>query len=160
MAESGLIRFGSHTHTHRQFRRQEKFQDWETELRHSKALIEENLKQSCLDFSWPWGQAEPGWQPHLKNCGYRTAFTTQRGWNAPGMNPHHIHRLDVRKGAIGWLSSRLSISQNRLLSYLFGFNYGWDKRIKKEVLLWLHRRPSFTSTAKERSGAGSASSSI
>src|SRR5262249_19047347 len=55
MQHSGLVSFGSHTHTHRGFVRKEPYQDVEVELRMSKDMIEKNLKTPCRHLAWPWG---------------------------------------------------------------------------------------------------------
>src|SRR5258706_6325871 len=54
MADSGLITFGSHTHTHRHFIRKEPYQNLEEELEKSKSLIETHLKTPCRHLAWPW----------------------------------------------------------------------------------------------------------
>ena len=55
MAASGLVTFGSHTHTHRHFVRRERYGNLEEELSKPKELIESMLKQPCDQLAWPWG---------------------------------------------------------------------------------------------------------
>jgi len=63
MSESGLVTFGSHTHTHRHFIRREPYRNLEEELRQSKTLIEDGLRKPCDHLAWPWGDYETVWLP-------------------------------------------------------------------------------------------------
>src|SRR5262249_36631270 len=107
MAESGLVTFGSHTHTHRHFVRREPYQNLEEELRTSKSLIEEKLGKPCRHLAWPWGDYEDKWLPLVEKEGYRSAATTRMGANISGSDPFRLKRLNVRRPDFDWFATRL-----------------------------------------------------
>jgi len=130
MSTSGLVTFGSHTHTHRHFVRTEPYQNLEEELRQSKAIIEGQLGTPCEHLAWPWGDYESDWLPLVEKLGYLSAATTRSGANTTGSNPYEFRRINVRRESIGWLRSRLRWNQFALPAASVGLFYGWDRRIK------------------------------
>lgn len=138
MAESGLVTFGSHTHTHRQFVRRDPYRDLEQELRQSKTLIEDELLVPCEHLAWPWGDYETKWIPLVKSVGYRSAATTLSGANAPGKNPYALKRINVRKPDLDWFVRRVRRHEQALWADLLGPFNGLDRRFK---VWWNHETP-------------------
>jgi peptidoglycan/xylan/chitin deacetylase (PgdA/CDA1 family) len=134
MQASGLVTFGSHTHTHRHWKRRELYQNLEAELRDSKALIEKNLRQPCLDLAWPWGDYENSWMTLLGKSGYRSALTTLSGANSRGTPVFALRRLKVSREDPHWLASRCAWHKSASAANAFGLFYGWDRRFKT----WIH----------------------
>ena len=130
MASSGLITFGSHTHSHRNFVRSQPYADIEDELRRSKGLIEAKLKKPCRHLAWPWGEYERTWWPAVMEAGYESAATTRSGANTLGTNPLRLQRLNVSKVEPAWLRGRMRLHDAAALAGAFGFFHGWDKRMK------------------------------
>ena len=140
MAGSGLVEFGSHTHTHRHFVRKELFSNVEEELRLSKQLIEAELKRPCLHLAWPWGDYEKNWWPTLEKVGFETAMTTQSGANTVGTNSFALKRLKVGREDLKWFESRCRWNSNALAANTFALTYGWDRRFKT----WLHSESPYS----------------
>jgi peptidoglycan/xylan/chitin deacetylase (PgdA/CDA1 family) len=130
MAASGLVSFGSHTHTHRHFVRKEKYQNLEDELRQSKSLIEKHLGKPCDHLAWPWGDYETEWLSLVKKIDYQSAATTLAGANCSGSDPYQLKRVNVRHASPEWLNSRFQWNRWALPANVFGAFYGWDRRIK------------------------------
>jgi len=140
MAASGLVTFGSHTHTHRHFIRQQPYENLEEELRQSKSLIEAHLHAPCEHLAWPWGDYESSWLRLAKTVGYATASTTLSGANTAGTNPYELRRINVRRESIDWMKSRLRWNEFAVPSAAFGFFYGWDRRLK----VWWNRESPYS----------------
>lgn len=130
MIASGLITFGSHTHTHRDFIRAQPYRDLTEELRRSKSLIEEGTGKPCQHLAWPWGDYETLWTQDVSALGYITAATTLGGANGPGTNPLELRRFKVSHESLEWLDRRLLWTTHPLRSRVFGLVYGADKRFK------------------------------
>jgi peptidoglycan/xylan/chitin deacetylase (PgdA/CDA1 family) len=130
MNASGLVSFGSHTQTHRNFVRRQKYQNVEEELAQSKAVIESRLGKPCRHLAWPWGDYEKEWLNLVKKLGYASAVTTLAGANTAGSNPLELHRINVRHASPEWLLSRLAWNTYALPASAFGYFYGWDRRLK------------------------------
>jgi len=130
MSESGLVTFGSHTHTHRRFVRREPYRNLEEELRQSKTLIEDELRKPCEHLAWPWGDYETAWLPFVKTVGYRSAATTLSGANTTGKDPYALKRINVRKPDLDWFRRRVRLNQWALPADLFGPFNGLDRRLK------------------------------
>jgi peptidoglycan/xylan/chitin deacetylase (PgdA/CDA1 family) len=130
MSDSGLVIFGSHTHTHRHFVRKEPYGNLEDELRTSKSVLETRLGKPCRHMAWPWGDYEDAWLPLVQKLGYVSAATTLAGANAKGTNPYEFRRINVRHSGVRWLGARLRWNAFALLASTFGLFYGWDRRFK------------------------------
>jgi peptidoglycan/xylan/chitin deacetylase (PgdA/CDA1 family) len=133
MAASGLVTFGSHTHTHRHFVRQEPYENLDIELRQSKRLIEEHLGRSCDHLAWPWGDFETAWWKDVRSIGYRTAVTTLSGANTTGTNPLSLKRLKMSRPSVDWFARRLRWSREALPAALVGPFHGLDRRFKSWI---------------------------
>lgn len=97
MKASGLVEFGSHTHSHRILGRCSPAVAQE-ELRRSKAIIESHLEGPCEHFCYPNGT--PGdftenTEKLVRAAGYRSTVTTVPGWNAAHASPMGLRRLGV-----------------------------------------------------------------
>lgn len=139
MRESGLVEFGSHTHTHRHWVRKTPFETIEQELSQSKRMIEEELSQRCVHLAWPWGEYEISWWPLLQRLGYETAVTTRSGPNTVGTNPLALRRINVSRENLGWFDQKLAWSTRVWPARLIGPWIGLDRRLKT----WLHRETPY-----------------
>jgi peptidoglycan/xylan/chitin deacetylase (PgdA/CDA1 family) len=140
MAASGLVEFGSHTHTHRGFVRKQKYSDLEQELRLSKQLIETELKRPCAQLAWPWGDYENEWQGLVAGLGFHSAMTTQAGANMNGTSPYRLKRINVTHPEVPWLAGRVRWASHAIAARGFGWMYGWDRRFKT----WLHAESPYS----------------
>jgi peptidoglycan/xylan/chitin deacetylase (PgdA/CDA1 family) len=140
MQESGLITFGSHTQTHRNFTRRAAYENLEQELRGSRDMIESHLRTPCLDFAWPWGDYEDAWLPKLTVAGYRSAVTTRAGANTVGTSPLELRRLSMRRAGLERLKSYLSWNDRALTADIVGMFYGLDRRVKQ----WLQKESPYS----------------
>jgi peptidoglycan/xylan/chitin deacetylase (PgdA/CDA1 family) len=131
MASSGVFEVGSHTATHRGFVRENPLESISGELSVSMASIEGRLKTRPLAVAWPWGDYSEAWPQEARKAGYRLAFTTRVGANAPGTDPLRIRRFKVRDGS---LASRIWLYRKPALAEIYGRVYGLDKKIKEWFL--------------------------
>ncbi|MCM8830196.1 MAG: polysaccharide deacetylase family protein [Candidatus Omnitrophica bacterium] len=112
MEGSGIIDIQSHTHTHRKLH--SLYQDPRKimevlmyELKTSKQIIEERLGKECSAICWPWGIYNKEYIEAAKRCGYKLAFTTQKGINSPMTDPYRIKRIVI--GNIGSFEFRYKL---------------------------------------------------
>ncbi len=111
MAASGLVTFGSHTHTHVILSRCDPTHA-AGELRQSKAIVENRLGTPCDAFCYPNGRlgdfnATTGRM--VREHGFTSALTTVYGMNARVANPYELRRYNLGKPmAGGELEVRLS----------------------------------------------------
>lgn len=131
MSRSGVFEVGSHTHTHRGFRREARYEDVERELSDSRRAIESELGLWEGLLAWPWGDYEESWLGLLPKAGYRLAYTVKPGANAPGDDPLRTARFKVRHDDPAWLEGRLKLYQNPWLARAYGHFHGFDARIKE-----------------------------
>lgn len=103
MAASGLISFGSHTHSHVLLGRATP-EVIRHELEVSRRLIEKESGRPCVHFCYPNGS--PGdfsetSEQLLRELGFRSSLTTVGGLNPPSCSPFLLRRLgmtnDLRK---------------------------------------------------------------
>ncbi|MFA5975864.1 MAG: polysaccharide deacetylase family protein [Elusimicrobiota bacterium] len=131
MLASGLVTFGSHTHTHRGWIRTRPYLDVKQELVQSKALVEAELRQPCHHIAWPWGEYEEAWWPILIRLGFRSAATVRSGANTNGINPFELQRIKVVHPSPQWLLSRIQWHSSARKAKWFGTFYGLDQRFKQ-----------------------------
>ena len=111
MRASGLVTFGSHTHSHVILSRCDAAHA-ARELEQSKAIIENRLGVPCEDFCYPNGRrgdfnAATG--ALVREAGFRSALTTVYGRNRRGANPHELRRYNLGKPMVwGEVPVRLS----------------------------------------------------
>ena len=96
LARTGLIDFGSHTHTHPILSRCDPASQYE-ELRISRDLIRERLGRADL-FAYPNGTRADftdETQRFLAELGYAAAVTTEPGLNSRRTGRYSLHRINV-----------------------------------------------------------------
>lgn len=133
MQATGLVSFGSHTQSHRNFVRANPYTDIAKELRTSKSIIESRLGQPCKHLAWPWGDHEESWKPLARAAGYASAATTRSGANVLGADPFSLQRLNVSKRDPQWLLGRLSIHSMPPVARVYGWFHGFDRRLKVQL---------------------------
>ncbi len=99
MQKSGLITFGSHTHSHVILSRCDAAHT-ARELKQSKAIIETRLGVPCEEFCYPNGRrgdftAATG--ALVRDAGFHSALTTVYGRNSRGANPFELRRYNLGK---------------------------------------------------------------
>lgn len=134
MVSSGVFEVGSHTHTHRDFNKDGKYDNLEKEIELSVKAIRENLRVEPASIAWPWGQYDRDWENLLKKAGLKMAFITKPGANTAGTDPYYINRFKVRVGDISWLKRRLALYGIPLLAQSYGNIYGLDSWAKQKIL--------------------------
>jgi glycosyltransferase involved in cell wall biosynthesis/peptidoglycan/xylan/chitin deacetylase (PgdA/CDA1 family) len=98
MAETGLVEFGSHTHTHEDFRNRAR--DLERDLETSLRRLETIFQSSDFTFAFPYGIPKLGYtDPELvnvvKKCGFACALSTDPVVNRPESTPYSWGRYNV-----------------------------------------------------------------
>lgn len=106
MVAAGMT-IGSHTCGHVRLTDLEP-EELERQLRRSKAIIEEELGAPCVHFACPWGRPGRDFDPDrhaacLREIGYRSLLTTDRGPNFSGTSPYAIRREETRAAEGTWL---------------------------------------------------------
>lgn len=94
------ISFGAHTMTHPSVGRLDHDELLE-EIGESKRLLENRLAVQIEDFAYPFGKLSDtsvAAEEVLKECGYRSAVTTESGANRPGANPFRLRRMQIGDG--------------------------------------------------------------
>ena len=94
MADSGLTRFGSHTRRHTRLRDDVDPHVIEDEVRGSRQILERQLRQTIPLFCYPNGDCSQRAYAAV-TAAYEGAVTTNRGWNAPGLDPYAVRRIAV-----------------------------------------------------------------
>lgn len=97
MAAEGL-EFGAHTRTHPILSRITDAATIRQEIEGSKLRIEEALQKPVLHFCYPNGSLAdftPDTVALVKQCGFQTAVTTERGLNRHNTNPFLLRRIGV-----------------------------------------------------------------
>lgn len=117
MAQSGLVRFYSHTKTHRKCDRIPE-EEISEELGGSKRVIEEKLGKPCPYLCWPYGKYSALSVDVAKRLGYNALFTTKHGVVTRDTDPLVIQRI-VAKDNAAWFKKRIRIYTNDLLSRLY-----------------------------------------
>ncbi len=130
MIASGLVEIGSHTMTHRHFRRQETYDDLRRELNESKSIIEAKTGAPCRHLAWPWGDYERAWLPVVRELGFQSAVTTRGGANTTGSDPLELRRIKISRRGVDYLASRCRWNQQAMTASAYGFFQGWDRRFK------------------------------
>lgn len=120
MAGSGVFEVGSHTRTHRGFKRENLYADLAEELASSRRAIEVEIGAWKGLLAWPWGDFEERWLSLLPAHGYALAYTTRAGANVPGADPLKVHRFKVRSGDPDWLEGRLRLHASPMLARAYG----------------------------------------
>ncbi len=117
MALSGLIRFYSHTRSHRSCDLLTG-QELSEELSGSKQAMEKHLAMPCPYLCWPYGKYSDMAVAFAKRVGYEALFTTHQGVAAPGSDPFFISRI-VMKDNLAWFKNRIRLYTSPILSPLY-----------------------------------------
>lgn len=91
-AMSDAVAFGSHTATHPILPRCNGATA-EREIQASKGDVEDLLARPCDHFSFPNGDYGERELKLVRTAGYRSARTTDIGWNGPGADPYRLRVL-------------------------------------------------------------------
>lgn len=94
MADSGLVRFGSHTRRHTRLRDDLADEQLEDEIAGSRRILEERLSRTATLFCYPNGDCSARAYASVAGA-YKGAVSTQRGWHRPGMDPYLVRRIGV-----------------------------------------------------------------
>lgn len=95
LAKEGL-EFGAHTRTHPILSRLPNRERVREEIAGSKARLEQELGMPVLHFCYPNGRPDDyngDVVDVVRECGFRTAVTSTRGINFPGVDPFLLRRL-------------------------------------------------------------------
>jgi peptidoglycan/xylan/chitin deacetylase (PgdA/CDA1 family) len=96
MAESGLVRFGSHTRRHTRLREDLTAEQLEDEVAGSRPILEAQLGRTAPLFCYPNGDYSSAAYGSVKE-NYEGAVSTQRGWHFPGDDPHLVDRISMHE---------------------------------------------------------------
>ena len=100
MADSGLVRFGSHTRRHTRLRDDVAPELIEDEVSGSRRILERRLGRMVPLFCYPNGDSSPRGYAAVA-AAYEGAVSTQRGWNASGFDPYAVRRIGVHGDVSG-----------------------------------------------------------
>lgn len=96
MAATGLVRFGSHTATHRRLGGPEPADVLDREIADSKAQLQEICGQEIDVFCFPNGDTSPEAIQAARGH-YLGAVTTRKGWHRTSSDPHLIRRIGLHE---------------------------------------------------------------
>lgn len=130
MAESGLVEIGSHTETHKEFRREAAYADLAGELERSRRKIESEIGAPCRQLAWPWGDYKQDWPKLAAGAGYGLVHTTRPGANVSGGDPLRVRRFKAQSGSLPWLRRRLALYERPWTARLYGGLHGLDRWAK------------------------------
>lgn len=94
MARTGLVRFGSHTRTHKRLGGPAEPALLHDEIRESRAVLEKGLGRPVTTFCYPNGDFSDA-SVRIVSESYDAAVTTQPGVFRQGMDRHRIPRIGV-----------------------------------------------------------------
>jgi len=94
MADSGLVRFGSHTRRHIRLREGIAADLIEDEVVGSKQSLESRLGRTVSLFCYPDGDCSPQAYAAV-SATYDGAVSTHRGWNVAGFDPYSVRRIGI-----------------------------------------------------------------
>jgi len=96
MHGSGLESFGSHNATHRILTKLSAEQVREELLRSRDAILSEGAAAPTgLPFCYPNGDFDDRTAAMVRECGYRLAVTTERGWNSADGDLYTLRRIGI-----------------------------------------------------------------
>jgi peptidoglycan/xylan/chitin deacetylase (PgdA/CDA1 family) len=96
MADSGLVRFGSHSRRHTRLRADVPLAEVEDEVAGSRRILEVKLGRASPLFCYPNGDYSPAAYEMVRGA-YDGAVSTQRGWNFPGEDAHMVRRISTHE---------------------------------------------------------------
>jgi len=101
------VRFGSHSHSH-PILTTVPLEAVAEEIRMSKRSFEAKLGTECDVFAYPNGDWSPEIREAVAECGFRYAFTTERGAWLASSDPLAIPRANIQQQDLVGLSGRFS----------------------------------------------------
>ncbi len=123
MADSGLIEFGSHAHSHPRLKEIDD-RVFGEELKMSKNIIEQITQKSCRFFAYPKGHFRPSFEKILAENDFLAALTVKEGLISPGDNLFTLKRNFIySKGGFNQFKGKLT--------YSVLFYNGFKKIVKK-----------------------------
>jgi len=126
MAADKLVAFGSHTMAHRNLLHLGD-SGLMHEIRDSKLILEDKLRERVDFFAYPWGAFSPRIRDVVIQSGYAAAFSTNS--RLKGKQGHPKSRYSIKRMTIGQRESRL-----RFLVKLFGLGGCFAREIENEVV--------------------------
>jgi peptidoglycan/xylan/chitin deacetylase (PgdA/CDA1 family) len=108
LPEAG-VEVGSHAFHHRSMAKVSPALARDEAVR-SRALLQERLGVPVTSFAYPFGTRtdySDATREILREAGYATAFTSQHGAVAPGLDPLELPRVKVEGGDPGWMFPRI-----------------------------------------------------
>jgi peptidoglycan/xylan/chitin deacetylase (PgdA/CDA1 family) len=94
MADSGLVRVGSHTRHHTRLRENITAEQLLDEVVGSRRVLEEQLGRSAPLFCYPNGDYSQQAYDLVRET-YDGAVVTEQGWHAPGADSHRLVRVSI-----------------------------------------------------------------
>jgi len=130
MIRDGVFEIGSHTHTHRNFKKDNIYKDIKEELIVSKDIIKTKLGIDVISLAWPWGDFNNEHVSIAQTIGYKLIFTTITGSVKENDFPFLIKRINVLPHRnISWFKKRLKFHTLPLISDIYPKVYGLDRHI-------------------------------
>lgn len=107
---------GSHTNTHPMLP-EISARAAKTEIEDSKLELEDRLGVPVRFFAYPYGRFNPSVREFVCQAGYAAACSTQAGFNAVGVDPYALRRLDIYGTAsMGTFRRNLIFGENQMTS--------------------------------------------
>lgn len=98
MHDSGLIEFGSHTHTHPILTNISIESVKEEIIRSKSELVSRGqCDENNISFCYPNGNFTPEIAREVQKAGYFSAVTTRTGWNGPGADSFALNRIGMHQ---------------------------------------------------------------
>jgi len=94
MQQNGLIEFGSHTLSHKNLLHVTPSM-LDQELSHAKEAVTSITKLNCLAFAYPYGKYNELIVEKVKEAGYHSAVTVNRGLYTQGDDAFSIKRIGI-----------------------------------------------------------------
>lgn len=115
---TGLVAFGSHTHSHADLARASE-RDAEEEMRRSKELIEAELQVPCRHFAYPWGVGSPGAHRVARRLFDTAALHSWRTNRRGRIERHRLGRTPILRndGTFFFLAKTLGLLDAEALAY-------------------------------------------
>jgi peptidoglycan/xylan/chitin deacetylase (PgdA/CDA1 family) len=121
MSAAGVT-IGSHTRTHPRLPELDR-EAKRSEIRDSKARLEDLLGRSVTAFAYPYGLFDDDARQAVAEAGYRTACSTRSGFNGPDADRYLLRRIEVFGGDNLWqFRQKLKFGANEV-SNLYPLRY-------------------------------------
>jgi peptidoglycan/xylan/chitin deacetylase (PgdA/CDA1 family) len=116
--DTGLVTFGSHTHTHADLSRATE-EEAEEEMRRSKELIEHHLQIPCRHFAYPWGVGAEGPDRAARSLFESAAIGSWRTNRRGRIDPFRLGRTPILRsdGSFFFRAKTLGVLDAEGLAY-------------------------------------------